>query len=132
VNQYTYAAIYDWTIENGKLDLYTSLITSLYDGGCTIGALSAGLFIEKGKWKMIMCCNVLMAVGYAFTIYAHLWAVFVGRITLGLGVGSYCVYCIKFVSELAPIEYRGPIGAVAEFSIATGRFFPAIGGLFID
>ena len=81
---------------------------------------------------MIMCCNALMAVGYAFTIYAELWAVFVGRITLGLGVGSYCVYCIKFVSELAPIEYRGPIGAVAEFSIATGRFFPAIGGLFID
>jgi len=132
VNQYTYAAIYGWTIENGELDLYTSLITSLYDGGCTIGALSAGLFFGYGKWKMIMCCNVLMAVGYAFTIYAELWAVFVGRILLGLGVGSYCVYCIKFVSELAPIEYRGPIGAITELSIATGRWFPSIGGLFID
>lgn len=81
---------------------------------------------------MIMIVNCVMLVGYAFTIYAELWAVFVGRIILGLGVGSYCVYCIKFVSELTPIEYRGPIGAIAELSIATGRWFPAIGGLFID
>lgn len=108
------------------------MITSLYDGGCTIGAISAGLFIGFGKWRMIMICNVLMAVGYAFTIYAELWAVFTGRIILGLGVGSYCVYCIKFVSEIVPIEYRGPMGAFAEFSIATGRFFPSIVGLFIN
>ena len=112
--------------------MYTSLITSLYDGGCTIGALTAGVFIGYGKRRMIMMVHVLMLMGYAFTIYAELWAVFVGRILLGLGVGSYCVYCIKFVSELTPIEYRGPIGAIAELSIATGRWFPAIGGMFIN
>ena len=81
---------------------------------------------------MIMITNFIMLVGYAFTIEAELWAVFAGRIILGFGVGGYCVYCIKFVSELTPIEYRGPIGAIAELSIATGRWFPAIGGLFID
>jgi MFS family permease len=79
-----------------------------------------------------MRVNFVMLLGYALTIYAELWAVFAGRVILGLGVGSYCVYCIKFVSELAPIEYRGPIGAVAELSIATGRWFPSIGGLFIN
>jgi MFS family permease len=78
-----------------------------------VGALSGGVFAKFGKWNMIMVANVFAAVGYAFCIYAQLWAVIVGRVSLGIAIGFYCCFCPKFVNEITPQEYRGPVGSLA-------------------
>jgi MFS family permease len=62
---------------------------------------------------MIMVSNVSALIGYGFCIYAEVWAVLTGRFFLGLAIGGYCVFCPKFVNEITPIEFRGPVGAMS-------------------
>ena len=67
-----------------------------------LGALCGGFFAKYGKWNMIMLANVFAGVGYGFTIYAEIWAVMIGRVSLGIAIGFYCCFCPKFVSEITP------------------------------
>jgi MFS family permease len=106
--QLIYKEIYNW--DDDELTFYTSMITSVYNLAAMVGALSSAAFMKYGKWNMIMACNICILIGYCFTVYSSIWALFVGRIMIGLAIGGYNVFIPKFINEIAPIEYRGPIG----------------------
>ena len=89
------------------------MLTSVYNGGAMIGALSAASFMRFGKWNMILCCNMLILTGYVFTVISSIWALFVGRVLIGIAIGGYNVFIPKFINEITPIEYRGPVGLSA-------------------
>jgi MFS family permease len=97
-----------------------------------LGALSGGFFARFGKWNMIMLANLCAALGYGFTIYAHLWAVIVGRVCLGIAIGFYCCFCPKFVNEITPAEYRGPVGSLSQIAVTIGVTVPTAIGLTYD
>jgi len=104
-------------------------VTSIYEIGAMIGALSGGYFIKYGMWNCLMFCNLIATFGYAFMVAEILWAVYLGRALIGLAVGGFCVFVPKFVNEITPIEMNGPIGGFAQFSITFGIFLPSIGAL---
>jgi MFS family permease len=95
-----------------------------------IGAISGGAFVKYGKWNMIMACNISSLVGYGFCVYAELYSVMIGRFFLGLAIGGYCVFCPKFVNEITPVEYRGPVGAMSVVATATGIVIVSIYGFY--
>ena len=97
-----------------------------------VGALTGGYFVKCGKWNMIMVCNVAACAGYAFCLVASIQAVLIGRFFLGLSIGGYCVFCPKFVNELTPVEYRGPVGALSQVSVVFAVMLPSVLGLFYD
>ena len=93
------------------------LPTSIYEVGAITGAMTGGYFAKYGKWNCIMMCNVLAGFGYFFTILIEIWAIYIGRTLLGLAIGGYCVFVPKFVNEITPTKYSGPIGAISQLSI---------------
>ena len=38
--------------------------------------------------------------------------IILGRFIFGMAAGAFSVFCPKFTSEIAPAEYRGPLGAI--------------------
>ena len=109
--------------------MQTALISSIFEFGAMIGALSGGYFIKYGQWNCLMACNILATIGYGFLVAAEVWAVYVGRFLLSLAIGGFCIFVPKFVMEVTPIEYTGPIGGFSQFSITFGLWLPSIAGL---
>jgi len=104
-------------------------VSTIYELGAMIGALCGGYFIKYGMWNCLMTCNLIAMAGYLFMVVEYLWAVYVGRALVSLAIGGFCVFVPKFVNEITPIEFNGPIGGFAQFSITLGIFLPSIGGL---
>jgi len=96
-----------------------------------VSALSGSFFMRFGKWNMIMVCNVIMILGSLVTCYDNIWVIFAGKITVGLAVGGYCVYCPNYYFEIAPPEMRGKIGGVSNLIVGFGILTPALFGLGI-
>ena len=44
----------------------------------------------------------------------------IGRFIYGLGSGSFNVFGPLFITETAPIEIKGPLGALTELGISIG------------
>ena len=109
---------YQW--DTDQLTFWSAIITTIYSAGAMVGALSGGYFVKYGKWNMIMVCNICALVGYSFCLVASLWAVLIGRFFLGLSIGGYCVFCPKFVNEITPLEFRGPVGDKLEYILKFG------------
>ena len=105
-------------------------MTTVYSAGAMIGALSGGYFAKYGKWNMIMVSNISALIGYGFCIEGSIDFVFIGRFFLGLAIGGYCVFCPKFVNEITPLEFRGPVGAMSQVAVAIGILVVAVYGLF--
>jgi MFS family permease len=115
------------------LDFYSSIITTVFNLGAMTGAIIGGVFGSKfGKWNMIMACNVVCTFGYVFCVYAHIWAVMIGRFLTGLGIGGFSVFVPKFINEITPFEYKGPMGTVLIIGCTTGILLPSVFALFYD
>jgi len=130
VIQQQYIDHFKWNTSQAKL--LEGLVTTVYSAGAMIGAIAGGSFVKYGKWNMIMISNISALIGYGFCVYAQIWAVFAGRFFLGLAIGGYCVFCPKFVNEITPVEYRGPVGAMSQVSVAVGILIVPIYGFFYD
>ncbi|KOC18621.1 putative sugar transporter [Aspergillus flavus AF70] len=108
-------------------------ITSLCSAGPFLGAIIADLTAEKYGRKGPMY------VGFAlFTVEAILQApgysvpqVAVGRLTVGLGVGSAAMIVPAYIAEIAPMKYRGRMVGLNNVSITGGQVISyAIGAAF--
>lgn len=95
------------------------------------GAILGGILGQKyGKWNMILACNIVATVGYVFCVWAHLWAVCIGRFIIGLTIGGFSVFVPQFVNDVTPLEYRGPMGTSLIIGCTTGILLPSTFALF--
>ena len=60
-----------------------------------------------------MIFNGIIIVGAGITLVNSFVALMIGRLIYGVGVGGFSVYCPKFIAETAPIEVKGPAGALS-------------------
>lgn len=110
VIQVPYKNHYKW--DPDQTNFYDSIVTTVYSVGAMIGALGSGVFFKYGKWNVIMACNMIALVGTLLTTVAGIYFVIGGRFLLGLAIGGYNVYVPKFLNEISPVEYRGPVGGI--------------------
>lgn len=120
------------------VEFKSSLITSICSLGSAVGAFGIGPFVSKlgitlqtkfGKKNCLLLANLLVIVGAGVTLIRNEIAITVGRFVYGMASGSFSVlvpgfsnwYCFIFlVNELAPVELKGPLGAITQILITVG------------
>ena len=80
--------------------------------GAAIGALFSGSIAGIGRWNCLMLTNVILVIGASFTLVDEYQMLCIGRFIYGLSVGGFSVFCPKYIAETAPIEIKGPAGAL--------------------
>lgn len=100
------------------------LITSITSGGAFIGAIFAGLTADHyGRKLAIYAGCALFIIGAILQAAAFSLAqMTVGRLVVGLGVGSAAMIVPLYIGELAPARYRGRMIALENCCVAGGQF----------
>ncbi|KAF9607609.1 hypothetical protein IFM89_037537 [Coptis chinensis] len=104
--------------DNQYVQLFTS---SLY-----LSALVSSFFASKicsnyGRKKTILLASIFCLIGVAVTASApNILLLIVGRILLGVGVGFGNEAVPVFLSEIAPIKYRGAVNIMFQLFVTIG------------
>jgi MFS family permease len=67
-----------------------------------------------------MIANGVLVVGVLLTLISEFWVLCLGRFIYGLAVGGFSVFCPKYIAETAPVEIKGPAGALSQVGITFG------------
>ena len=68
-------------------------------------------------------------VGAGCTLVDDLTTFMIGRFLYGVACGGFSVFCPKYISEVAPVELKGPAGALTQICITFGIIVPFTIGL---
>ncbi|KAG5657375.1 hypothetical protein KAF25_005939 [Fusarium avenaceum] len=98
------------------------LITSLCAAGALLGAIIAGVTADKyGRKPAIWFASVLFTLGAVVQAASYsLVQMCVGRVLVGLGVGSASMIIPLYIAEIAPAKYRGRMISIDMVFLATG------------
>lgn len=56
--------------------------------------------------------NGVLCLGVGLTLIDEFWVLCTGRFIYGASAGAFSVFVPKYVAETAPIEVKGPAGAL--------------------
>ena len=63
---------------------------------------------------MIIANNILLLIAVGICLITNNpWVILTGRFFYGMCAGTFTVLCPKFISEVAPTEYKGVFGAMS-------------------
>ncbi|XP_068667781.1 sugar transport protein 8-like [Aristolochia californica] len=104
--------------DNQLLQLFTS---SLYLAALVMSFYAATMCKKFGRKVTMQAASVFFLVGALFTVAAHrLWMLIIGRILLGFGVGCGNQAVPLFISEIAPVKFRGALNICFQLMITIG------------
>jgi|LauGreDrversion4_2_1035121.scaffolds.fasta_scaffold202059_3 MFS family permease len=69
---------------------------------------------------MIIANNLLLLIAVSICMINNPWVILFGRFLYGMSAGTFTVMCPKFISEVAPTEYKGVFGAMSQFMCVFG------------
>ena len=100
------------------------LVTSITSGGALIGAIIAGLCADRfGRKLGVYIGCILFVLGAVLQAAAFSLAqMTVGRLVVGLGVGSAAMIIPLYIGEIAPAKHRGRMIACENCCVAGGQF----------
>ena len=110
--------IFKKEIEN--TDKISALINVVIPAGAMIGAMVGGLLASIGRRKSIIILDIIILLGVWLSLIKHLAPIMLGRLIFGFGVGSLSVIGPKFINELCPIKYVGPVGSINQIQAVSG------------
>lgn len=70
-------------------------------------------------------------MGAGLTLIDDFTVLCTGRFIYGLSVGAFSVFCPKYIAETAPIEIKGPAGALTQVCVTLGILIAFTVGLGI-
>ncbi|TYJ14020.1 hypothetical protein E1A91_A10G090200v1 [Gossypium mustelinum] len=105
------------------------LVVSTCLGGAFVGSLFSGLIADGvGRRRALQLCALPMIIGASMSAAAKsLWAMLLGRLFVGTGMGIGPAVAALYVTEVSPAYVRGTYGSFTQ--IATG--LGLMGSLFI-
>lgn len=89
------------------------MVTTTTNLGAMFASFGAGFLIRYGKWNMIIANNILLLIAVGICLINNPWIILPGRFLYGMCAGTFTVLCPKFISEVAPTEYKGVFGAMS-------------------
>ncbi|KAJ2794125.1 Bifunctional purine biosynthesis protein PurH, partial [Coemansia guatemalensis] len=103
-------------------DAMYSVATSLFAIGGLVGSLVAGWMAERwGRRGALIYNNAPFIVGPLLMMLAVSPAMLaVGRFVSGIGAGAAVVIAPMYLSEIAPVKYRGTLNLLNQLSIVLG------------
>jgi len=75
--------------------------------------MGGGPLLEIGRWKCILLTNILVLSGSFMCISSNYWIFAGGRFVFGAAAGAFSLFCPKYLAEVSPTEYKGPIGSLS-------------------
>mgnify|MGYP001123620293 CR=1 FL=1 len=67
-----------------------------------------------------MLSNVVLTVGVLLSIINSFPLLCIGKFIYGVSIGCFSVFCPKYIEETAPLEIKGPSGALTQTCICFG------------
>lgn len=117
-----YAEIFQW--DKDEKTTKQTAVQSITTAGSAIGALFSGPVMKIGRWKCIMLTNILVLSGSVLSVFQNMFCLYAGRFLFGMAAGAFTVFCPKYISEVAPIEVKGPAGALSQIFCTFGILVP--------
>ncbi|KAI1079521.1 general substrate transporter [Whalleya microplaca] len=99
------------------------LITSITSGGAFIGAVFAGATADRYGRKIAIYVGCVLFIAGAILQAASfsMAQMTVGRLVVGLGVGSAAMIVPLYIAEVSPAKYRGRMIGLDNMSITGGQ-----------
>ncbi|KAF6800156.1 myo-inositol transporter [Colletotrichum sojae] len=99
------------------------LITSITSGGAFVGAIFAGATADRfgRKIAIYVGCFLFTAGAILQAAAFNLALMTVGRLVVGLGVGSAAMIIPMYIAELSPAKYRGRMIGLDNMCITGGQ-----------
>jgi sugar porter (SP) family MFS transporter len=106
----------------GLSSFMKSTVTSILLLGAALGAFLAGRLADVvGRKPTVVATAVVAAAGILVSILApEVWTLVVGRVILGMGVGSASVVVPLYIGEVAPPAVRGRLVSLNQLAITVG------------
>ncbi|OMP03743.1 Sugar/inositol transporter [Corchorus olitorius] len=102
------------------LQLFTS---SLYLAALFSSFAASKVCTKFGRKPTILVASIFFLAGAALSASAqNLWMLIIGRILLGFGVGFGNEAVPLFLSEIAPVKYRGAVNILFQLFVTIGIF----------
>jgi MFS family permease len=79
-----------------------------------------------------MLTNVFVMAGAGLTLFSNFPVFLAGRFLYGVACGGFSVFCPKYISEVAPVEVKGPAGCLTQICITFGIIVPFTLGLVYE
>ncbi|CAI2365526.1 unnamed protein product [Moneuplotes crassus] len=99
---------------------FNSVVTTAVPAGAAIGSFTGGFFTPLGRRPAIMITNVIIVAGVGVTMIFNFYALIIGRILFGYGIGVMTVLTPLFISETSPVEVAGPMGSLSQIMVTVG------------
>ncbi|KAJ0093194.1 hypothetical protein Patl1_25398 [Pistacia atlantica] len=104
--------------DNQYLQLFTS---SLYLAAIFASFVASKVCTKFGRKPTILVASSFFLAGAALSAGAKkIWMLIVGRILLGMGVGFGNEAVPLFLSEIAPVKYRGAVNILFQLLVTVG------------
>ena len=88
--------------------------------GMTIGAVSGGILMKKGRRKALMVSCGFGIVGVTITLKLNIYILIIGRALLGLSVGLYSSIDPRYLEETIPHHLYNPLTVLYYSTLAGG------------
>ncbi|KAK9321566.1 general substrate transporter [Lipomyces orientalis] len=110
------------------------LITSIASVGAFVGALMAGLLLDKiGRKAVIGLGALVFAIGSILQGMAMtVPAITLGRFVVGLGIGEAAMVAPIYIAEIAPAKLRGGLVTVDALAITGGQCIAGAVNIFLQ
>lgn len=103
-----------------NLNDFNAVITTMIPLGAAVGAFTGGALCSLGRRNALFIVNFVIMAGAGITMIFSFYALIIGRILLGFGVGSFTVIAPLFISETSPAQVAGSMGAINQFMVTAG------------
>lgn len=119
----------NFPISKSEFDSSASIITL----GTLVSCLPIGMLMKifGRKWTMIGLVVPFM-VGWILVIWAsNMTMLLIGRFSLGLAGGAFCIAAPQYSSEVASKEVRGTVGSFFQLMMVSGILLSYLIGAFL-
>lgn len=100
--------------------LFNSLVSGLIPFGAIFGSLSVGPLVKRGRRLALICISIVFMTGASFTLIFNMYTLILGRLIMGVCVGAYVAVCPLYISETAPPNLSGSLGAFSQVGVVIG------------
>jgi len=75
---------------------------------------------------MILSTNLLVLLSVILCMVDDIMVIAFGRFLYGMAAGAFTVFVPKFINEVAPPEFKGPFGAISQFTLTLAIFIASL------
>jgi SP family galactose:H+ symporter-like MFS transporter len=113
-------------LSSNQLDFVVSIMLF----GAVIGSMVGGIACDAiGRWKTIMgTCVVFVLGGFLLQYSQTVVQIYLGRVTVGVGIALSAVADVSYLSELSPANLRGAMVSLNEVMVSFG----ILGSFFVS